>query len=125
VVRPAWAHSCGCKSHRELVTASEVMSNGRRVTDLVGKRGAKRTAPVAATVLPVEMDQEPARWGPSRYADDRKSRVQSRRAGERMMALLWRLDGRSHLTVNETSSAVVCVFARRFPGHASGWRRGR
>ena len=33
VVRPAWAHSCGCKSHRKLVTANEVKRNCGRVTD--------------------------------------------------------------------------------------------
>ena len=33
VVRPAWAHSCGCKSRRELTTASEVKRNRGRVTD--------------------------------------------------------------------------------------------
>ena len=32
-VRPAWAHSCGWKSHRELVTASEVKRNCGRATD--------------------------------------------------------------------------------------------
>jgi hypothetical protein len=32
-VRPAWAHSCGCKSHRELTTVSEVKRNCGRVTD--------------------------------------------------------------------------------------------
>ena len=33
MVRPAWAHSCGCKSRRELTTASEVKRNCGRVTD--------------------------------------------------------------------------------------------
>ena len=32
-VRPAWAHSYGCKSRRELVTVSEVKRNCMRVTD--------------------------------------------------------------------------------------------
>ena len=32
-VRPAWAHSCGCKSRRELATVSEVKRNCGRVTD--------------------------------------------------------------------------------------------
>ncbi|RTL22862.1 MAG: hypothetical protein EKK55_14090 [Rhodocyclaceae bacterium] len=26
-MRPAWAHSCGCKSRRKLITASEVKRN--------------------------------------------------------------------------------------------------
>ena len=32
-VRPAWAHSYGCKSRRELVTTSEVKRNCTRVTE--------------------------------------------------------------------------------------------
>ena len=32
-MRPAWAHTCGCKSRHELVTASEVKRNCVRVTD--------------------------------------------------------------------------------------------
>jgi hypothetical protein len=35
-VRPAWAHSYGCKSRRELVTVSEVKRNCMRVTDCGG-----------------------------------------------------------------------------------------
>ena len=40
VVRPAWAHSCGCESRRKLVTASEVKRNCGRVTatDQSGRR---------------------------------------------------------------------------------------
>jgi hypothetical protein len=33
LVRPAWAHSCGCKSRRELTTASEAKRNCGRVTN--------------------------------------------------------------------------------------------
>lgn len=32
-VRPAWAHACGCKSRRELVTTSEVKRNCVRATE--------------------------------------------------------------------------------------------
>ena len=32
-VRPAWAHSCGCKSRRKLITANEVKRNYVRVTE--------------------------------------------------------------------------------------------
>jgi len=31
-VRPAWAHSCGCKSRRKLITANEAKRNCMRVT---------------------------------------------------------------------------------------------
>lgn len=32
-VRPAWAHTCGCKSRHELVTVSEAKRNCERATD--------------------------------------------------------------------------------------------
>lgn len=32
-VRPAWAHSCGCKSRRKLITTNEVKRNCMRVTE--------------------------------------------------------------------------------------------
>jgi hypothetical protein len=32
-VRPAWAHSCGCKSRRKLVTTNEAKRNRTRVTE--------------------------------------------------------------------------------------------
>ena len=42
----------------------------------------------------------------------------SRRAGERVMALLRRLYARLHLSVNETKSAVASVFGRKFLGYS-------
>ena len=33
MVRPAWAHSCGCKSRRKLITTNEVKRNCVRATD--------------------------------------------------------------------------------------------
>ena len=32
-VHPAWAHSCGCKSHRELITKNEAKRNCMRATE--------------------------------------------------------------------------------------------
>ncbi len=32
-MRPAWAHSCGCKSRRKLIMANEVKRNCMRVTE--------------------------------------------------------------------------------------------
>ena len=32
-MRPAWAHSCGCKSRRKLITANEVKRNRMKVTE--------------------------------------------------------------------------------------------
>ena len=33
IVRPAWAHSCGCKSRRKLITTNEAKRNCMRVTE--------------------------------------------------------------------------------------------
>ena len=77
-------------------------------------------SPLLANVLLDEVDKELERRGHAfcRYADDCNVYVKSRRAGERVMALLRRLYGRLHLTVNETKSAVASVFSRRFLGYA-------
>jgi RNA-directed DNA polymerase len=66
------------------------------------------------------VDKELERRGHAfcRYADDCNVYVRSRRAGERVMALLRRLYGRLHLRVNEAKSAVVSVFGRKFLGYA-------
>ncbi|RQM52493.1 hypothetical protein EHZ18_27465 [Burkholderia vietnamiensis] len=32
-MRPAWAHSCGCKSRHKLITANEVKRNCMRATE--------------------------------------------------------------------------------------------
>ena len=42
-VRPAWAHSCGCKSHRKLITANEAKRNCMRVPEC-GKEARSETA---------------------------------------------------------------------------------
>jgi len=68
----------------------------------------------------VEVDKELERRGHcfARYADDCNVYVRSRRAGERVMALLRRLYDRLRLTVNETKSAVASVFGRKFLGYS-------
>jgi len=77
-------------------------------------------SPLLANLLLDEVDKELERRGHAfcRYADDCNVYVRSRRAGERVMALLRRLYGRLHLTVNETKSAVASVFGRKFLGFA-------
>ncbi|NEJ23099.1 group II intron reverse transcriptase/maturase [Rhizobium leguminosarum] len=84
-------------------------------------------SPLLANVLLDEVDQELERRGHSfcRYADDCNVYVRSRRAGERVMALLRRLYGRLHLTVNEAKSAVASVFGRKFLGYAFWEAPGR
>lgn len=53
-----------------------------------------------------------------RYADDANVYVRSRRAGERVMALLRGLYGKLKLTINEAKSAVASVFGRKFLGYS-------
>ncbi|MFT4507408.1 group II intron reverse transcriptase/maturase [Caballeronia sp. 15711] len=76
-------------------------------------------SPLLANVLLDEVDRELERRGHCfvRYADDSNVYVRSRRAGERVMALLRRLYGRLRLKVNETKSAVASVFGRKFLGY--------
>jgi RNA-directed DNA polymerase len=71
-----------------------------------------------ANVMLDEVDKALERRGHCfvRYADDANVYVRSRRAGERVMALLRRLYGQLRLTVNETKSAVASVFGRKFLG---------
>ncbi|AWK89616.1 group II intron reverse transcriptase/maturase [Azospirillum thermophilum] len=77
-------------------------------------------SPLLANLILDEVDKELERRGHAfcRYADDCNVHVRSRRAGERVMALLRRLHGRLHLTVNEAKSAVAPVFGRKFLGYA-------
>ncbi len=75
-------------------------------------------SPLLANVLLDEVDKELERRGHRfvRYADDANVYVRSRKAGDRVMALLRRLYGKLRLTVNETKSAVASVFGRKFLG---------
>jgi len=77
-------------------------------------------SPLLANVLLDEVDKELERRGHCfvRYADDANVYVRSRRAGERVMALLRRLYGQLRLKVNETKSAVASVFGRKFLGYS-------
>ena len=63
-----------------------------------------------------EVDKELERRGHCfvRYADDANVYVRSRRAGERVMALLRRLYEKLNLTLNEGKSAVASVFGCKF-----------
>jgi len=77
-------------------------------------------SPLLANVLLDEVDRALEARGHCfvRYADDANVYVRSRRAGERVMALLRRLYARLKLRVNETKSAVASVFGRKFLGYA-------
>lgn len=79
-------------------------------------------SPLLANVMLDEVDRELTRRGHCfvRYADDCNVYVRSRRAGERVMALLRRLYGRLRLRINESKSTVGSVFARerKFLGYS-------
>lgn len=77
-------------------------------------------SPLLANVLLDEVDKELERRGHCfvRYADDANVYVRSRRAGERVMALLRRLYANLRLKVNEVKSAVASVFGRKFLGYS-------
>lgn len=84
-------------------------------------------SPLLANILLDEVDKALERRGHCfvRYADDANVYVRSRRAGERVMALLRRLYGKLRLTVNETKSAVASVFGRKFLGYGFWVAAGR
>ncbi|TRO14961.1 group II intron reverse transcriptase/maturase [Ectopseudomonas mendocina] len=78
-------------------------------------------SPLLANVLLDEVGKELERRGHCfvRYADDCNVYVHSRRAGERVMALLRRLYARLRLRINEAKSRVSSVFAgRKFLGYS-------
>lgn len=84
-------------------------------------------SPLLANVLLDEVDQELERRGHCfvRYADDANVYVHSRRAGDRVMALLRRLYEKLNLTINESKSAVASVFGRKFLGYSLWVARDR
>jgi group II intron reverse transcriptase/maturase len=76
-------------------------------------------SPLPANVLVDEVDKELERRGHSfvRYADDCNVYVGSRKAGERVMAVLRRRYAKLRLTVNAAKSAVAKVTGRTFLGY--------
>jgi len=99
---------------------SGIMSDGLVQQRMMGTPQGGPLSPLLANVLLDEVDRELERRGHCfvRYADDANVYVRSRRAGERVMALLRRLYGKLRLTVNETKSAVDSVFGRKFLGYS-------
>ena len=75
-------------------------------------------SPLLANVLLDEVDRELERRGHrfARYADDCNVYVRSRKAGERVMALLKRRYDKLRLMMNESKSAVTSAFGRKFLG---------
>jgi RNA-directed DNA polymerase len=97
-----------------------MMSNGVVQERNEGTPQGGPLSPLLANVLLDEVDKELERRGHCfvRYADDANIYVRSRRAGERVMALLRKQYGRLRLKVNEARSAVASVFGRKFLGYS-------
>lgn len=84
-------------------------------------------SPLLGNMLLDEVDKELERRGHAfvRYADDGNVYVRSKRAGERVMALLRRLYGALQLRINESKSAVARVWDRKFLGFSFWVAKGR
>ena len=95
---------------------SGIMQDGIVVSRYQGTPQGEPLSPLLANVLLDEVDKELERRGHcfARYADDANVYVRSRKAGERVMALLRKMYAKLHLTVNET--AVASAFGRKFLG---------
>ncbi len=106
---------------------SGIMSDGVVQQRHQGTPQGGPLSPLLANVMLDEVDQELERRGHCfvRYADDANVYVRSVQAGERVMALLRRLYGKLHLTVNEAKSAVDSVFGRKFLGYSLWAARGK
>jgi RNA-directed DNA polymerase len=84
-------------------------------------------SPLLANVLLDEVDKalEARGYSFARYADDCNVYVGSKRAGERVMALLGKLYAGLKLQINEAKSAVASAFGRKFLGYALWVGKGR
>ena len=97
---------------------SGIMSEGVVQQRQQGTPQGGPLSPLLANVLLDEVDRELERRGHCfvRYADDCNVYVRSRKAGERVMALLRKCYARLRLKVNEAKSAVASAARRTFLG---------
>lgn len=102
-----------------------IMAEGVITTRHEGTPQGGPLSPLLANVLLDEVDQELEKRGHAfaRYADDCNVYVRSKRAGERVMAVLRRLFAGLKLRINETKSAVDRPQNRKFLGFT--FRRGK
>ncbi len=99
---------------------SGIMSDGVVLERYQGTPQGGPLSPLLANVMLDEVDKVLEAHGHcfARYADDCNVYVRSRKAGERVMALLRRCYARLRLKVNETKSAVASVKGRKFLGYS-------
>lgn len=97
-----------------------VMAHGVVIERHEGTPQGGPLSPLLANVLLDRVDKVLEEQGHAfvRYADDCNVYVRSRRAGERVMAILARLYGRLRLRINEAKSAVAPARRRPFLGFA-------
>ncbi|WP_404303111.1 group II intron reverse transcriptase/maturase [Alicycliphilus denitrificans] len=104
-----------------------IMDSGVVVDRHLGTPQGGPLSPLLANVLLDEVDKAlEARGYPfARYADDCNVYVGSKKAGQRVMALLRRLYAKLRLQINEAKSAVASAFGRKFLGYALWVAKGK
>jgi RNA-directed DNA polymerase len=104
-----------------------IMVNGVVMERHEGTPQGGPLSPLLANVLLDEVDKELEKRGHAfvRYADDCNVYVQSKRAGERVLAALRKMYGRLRLHINEHKSAVARAWERKFLGFSLWVAAGR
>ncbi len=99
---------------------SGIMSDGVVLERYQGTPQGGPLSPLLANVMLDEVDKVLEKHGHcfARYADDCNVYVRSRKAGERVMALLHKCYAKLRLKVNEAKSAVASVTGRKFLGYS-------
>ncbi len=99
---------------------SGIMNDGVVLERYQGTPQGGPLSPLLANVMLDEVDKVLEQHGHcfARYADDCNVYVRSRKAGERVMALLRWCYAKLRLKVNETKSAVASVKGRKFLGYS-------
>jgi len=97
-----------------------IMADGVVVERNEGTPQGGPLSPLLANVLLNEVDKELERRGHTfvRYADDCNVYVRSKRAGERVLAVLRQKYAKLRLRINEEKSAVALVWDRKFLGYS-------
>lgn len=104
-----------------------IMDGGVVVDRHLGTPQGGPLSPLLANVLLDEVDKalEGRGYSFARYADDCNVYVGSKRAGERVMALLRKLYAGLKLQINEAKSAVGSAFGRKFLGYELWVAKGK
>lgn len=133
-----WAQASGlmeavCERGNLMLAYQRVVKNkGAAGVDGIGTAEFKDTpqggplSPLLSNILLTELDRELERRGHAfcRYADDCNIYVNSKTAGERVMASITRVLAETlKLTVNAAKSAVAHPWQRKFLGYSLTWHK--